>query len=129
MKTLLMLLILAPVAAGARPRIACHVNALDKAEWAHLEKLIPRMTAAVVDKTELPDGYSFRFPAGSVPLVGEWTWYVARCCPMVDYRIEIGPGTGGKLRLALTGGEGVKEFIAEEFAPLLEAALHRVGAR
>ncbi len=121
MKILLVVLLLAPLSARPAPRIACHLDALNKAEWAHLKALVPRLTAEVTGRTDLPAGYAFRFPSSAVPLVGEWTWYVARCCPMVDYRIEIGPTTGGDLLLSLAGGEGVKEFIALEFAALFEA--------
>jgi hypothetical protein len=116
-------------ALAATPHIACHVDALDRAEWAHLSKeLVPRVTAAVTAGTELPDGYSFRFPASAVPLVGEWTWYVARCCPMVDYRLEISGTSGRALVVSLTGGEGVKEFIAQEFAKLFEAVARKATA-
>jgi hypothetical protein len=124
-KTLALVLLAAPLAAPAAPKIACHVDALDKAEWKHLEALVPRVTAQVAGQTELAAGYAFRFPASAVPLVGEWTWYVARCCPMVDYRLEIGEATRGELLLSMTGGEGVKEFITLEFAPLFEAAAKR----
>ena len=106
-------------------KIACQVDALDKAEWTRLKSLVPKLTATVASKRELPEGYAFEFPASAVPLVGDWTWYVARCCPMVDYRLEIGAATRGRLVLTMTGGEGVKEFITLEFAPLFEAVSRR----
>jgi hypothetical protein len=129
MKSFLLALSLLSFGAAAAPRIACHVDALDKEEWAHLEKnLVPRVTAAVIGETEAPEGYSFRFPASAVPLVGEWTWYVARCCPMVDYRLEISAATSGTLTVRLSGRDGVKEFIAEEFAPLFKAVASKAAA-
>lgn len=106
-------------------KIACHVDALDKNEWAHLKSLVPRLTAAVASEREVPKGYAFEFPASAVPLVGDWTWYVARCCPMVDYRLEISAATKGRLVLTMTGGAEVKEFITLEFAPLFEAVAAR----
>src|SRR5260221_2555464 len=94
-------------AATAAPLIACHVDALNKKEWHTLEsKLVPRMTAAVTGVKELPDGYSFRFPASAVPLVGDGTWYVARCCPMVDYRIGIGAAWSKSMTLPVHGRVG-----------------------
>jgi hypothetical protein len=129
MKTLALVLLLTPLAVRAGPKIACQVDALDKAEWARLKALVPRLTAAVAAKTELPEGYAFRFPASAVPLLGDWTWYVARCCPMVDYRLEISAATRGDLLLTMTGGEGVKEFITLEFAPLFDAVAARAAAK
>jgi hypothetical protein len=136
MKTLTTIAILGTLAAGAargdqqRPRIACQTDALNKSEWATLEKkLVPQLTAAVEERMDLSDGYAFRFAARKIQLVAEWAWYVARCCPAVDYSIEIGPNTSGQLRLRLTGGEGVKEFVSVEFKKLLDAADAKMSAQ
>jgi hypothetical protein len=66
---------------------------------------------------ELPNGYEFEFPADSntVQLAAEWAVGERACCPFfdIDLRLE---REGGSLWLALTGREGVKQFIEADGA-------------
>jgi hypothetical protein len=66
---------------------------------------------------ELPNGYEFEFPADSntIKLVAEWAISERACCPFfdIDLRLE---REGGAFRLALTGRDGVKQFIQADGA-------------
>ena len=48
----------------------------------------------------------------SVPELAEWVADESRCCPAVDFHIEL--PAFGPLTLRLDGGKDVKKFIATE---------------
>lgn len=124
-KTLaVMLMALTPLhQASAAERFTCNLGLLTKAERQRDQQLARLMRAALVERKELPNGYGFRFTAGSTQKLAEWTYIIAKCCQPLDYRLEIGPQPGGALWLWMTGGEGVKEFIGGEFESLLSKEL------
>ena len=70
---------------------------------------------SIEDLRELPDGYSFRL-SNALPLsrAAQWSELEARCCPFFDIRLEQ-TREHGPLWLHLTGRDGVKQFIREEF--------------
>jgi hypothetical protein len=96
----------------------CRVKALDKAEWAQLHALAAKVSGARSESKELPDGYAFRLRSDQVALgeLGEWTGYVHRCCPFLDYEIAV--QRDGALWVTIKGGEAAKPFIRSEFARL-----------
>src|SRR5437879_3308931 len=83
----------------------------------HFDELGPRLRSLKRNVRELPNGYEFEFPADSstVQLVAEWAAGERACCPFfdIDLRLE---REGGSLWLALTGREGVKQFIQADGA-------------
>jgi hypothetical protein len=97
-------------------RFYCHTKSLSKEEWAHKAKISAKMRNARVEIKELPDGYAFRYPPNSVPLVelADWVDSEARCCPFFDMAISV-ERDGGPVWLMLRGKEGVKPFIHSEF--------------
>lgn len=115
MKLILMMLI----AAQSPERFHCNLGALTKVERQRDRELARQLHAAALETKELADGYAFRFPPGSTAMLAEWVAIVSKCCQPVEYRIELGPQPGGALWLRMTGGEGVKEFLAGEFASLI----------
>jgi hypothetical protein len=115
MKLMLMLLL----AAQAPERFHCNLGALTRVERQRDRELATQLHAALLEQKELPDGYAFRFPAGSTAMLAEWVAIVSKCCQPVEYRLELGPQPGGALWLRMTGGNGVKEFLAGEFAALI----------
>ena len=96
----------------------CRVKALDGAEWAQLHALAVKVSGAHTESKELPDGYAFRLRSDQVTLgeLGEWTGYVHRCCPFLDYEIAV--HRDGSLWVTIKGGEAAKPFIRSEFARL-----------
>ena len=117
MKVLLVALLMAPVCLGsiaAGERFACNMKALTTAERARHQELSHTLFPAVQEKRELPNGYAFRLPPADLMTVAEWVSFERRCCPFFAFEIEQAKDNGS-LWLRITGSEGVKPFIVEEF--------------
>jgi len=100
--------------AGAGERFACNLNALTKVERAAYAKLARGLMAAVEERQELEHGYAFRLPAGMLMAAAEWVSYEKRCCPFFTFELTVARDDG-PVWLSVTGSEGVKPFIREEF--------------
>ena len=96
--------------------IACVMAALDDEQKQRRKELEERVSAAIEEVRELPDGYAVRLFSESqtVQDVAEFVTYERLCCPFLDFEIEVGR-EGGPLWLRLRGREGVKEFVRQEF--------------
>jgi len=109
--------VLMAVAASAPSPIACNLKALPPAVRAHHSALSEKLRAAAISRQELPDGIAFNLNPAMMKLVevADWVDAERRCCPFLDFHITLErEGTG--LRLALTGRQGVKEFLRSDFA-------------
>ena len=121
--------LLAPAAtAAAEAAFACDVAALTAAQRERHQKLGRLLSAAVVEKAELENGYVFVMDLGRLPAdsagdafcvveVAEWVDLESRCCPFLSFGIEVEP-KGKNVRLRLTGGKGVKPFLESELGLL-----------
>ena len=80
--------------------------------------LAAKVSGARTESKELPAGFAFRLRSDQVTLgeLGEWTGYVHRCCPFLDYEIAV--HRDGSLWVTIKGGEAAKPFIRSEFARL-----------
>jgi hypothetical protein len=118
-------------ASGAEP-LACNLAALSPSERDRHQALTEKLAKAVVAQVELANGYELaldlaRLPADAqgsafrVVEVAEWVDLEARCCPFLDFGIDV-RGKGGIVKLRLTGGRNVKEFLKEELAELHPAS-------
>lgn len=96
--------------------IACNMNALNHDERARYSILTQKLAHAVTAKSELPSGYAFTLDRKKMPVaeVGEWVSLESRCCPFLDFTVEV-PANSERLTIRLTGGPGVKDFIRHEF--------------
>jgi hypothetical protein len=65
-------------------------------------------------RKEQADGYLFTLDRSHVAVaeLAEWVADEARCCPAIDFQVEL--PAYGPLTLRLHGGADVKEFIAAE---------------
>ena len=83
----------------------------------HFDELGPKLVSLKKSVRELPNGYEFELPgdASTLQLVAEWAIGEHACCPFFDINIRLG-SEGGPLWLALTGREGVKQFIEADGA-------------
>jgi len=99
--------------------LACRLDALTPAERTRHAALTEELRSAARSVEELSRGYAFRFPDDSCNArrVVEWVALEYRCCPFLEFEVVLGE-TGEPIVLNLTGREGVKEFLAEELAPL-----------
>ena len=117
MKALLLIMLAALVPVGsvsAGEQFACNARALNKTERARYQELTRALFAAVKEKSETPDGYALRLPAEQLIAAAEWVSFERRCCPFLTFVLEQ-PRDSGPLRLGISGPEGVKAFIREEF--------------
>jgi hypothetical protein len=102
---------------AAEPAPACRLDALASHERVRHAALTEELLASARWVQEIPRGYAFRFPddrALSRHLV-EWVALERRCCPFIEFEILLGL-EGEPVILRLTGGQGVREFLAAEFA-------------
>jgi hypothetical protein len=96
-----------------RRTLACNLHALTKEQRARHEEVTKRLLQ-YARRTDLSDGYLFTIDRGhvSVAELAEWVADESRCCPAVDFHVEL--PAFGPLSLRLDGGADVKQFIAAE---------------
>jgi hypothetical protein len=117
MKVLLVSLLMGSVSFGsiaAGERFACNMKALTSVERARHQELSQALFAAVQEKRELPNGYALRLPFVDLMTVAEWVSFERKCCPFFAFEMEQSKDQG-PLWLRITGSDGVKPFIVEEF--------------
>jgi hypothetical protein len=104
-----------PAAREPESPFVCNLKALNSSERKRYEQLSRLLAGAVEQRRELPDGYAFRLGASmSLAQAAEWGEFETRCCPFFDIQLER-RRERGPLWLRLTGREGVKQFIRQEF--------------
>jgi hypothetical protein len=97
--------------------IACDLNALSPEERQRRFTLVKEFARTVTARKELPDGFEMTMDPAKLhlPSLAEWIALEQRCCPFLRFTLDIGPG-GCVARIALTGSEGVKEFLRAEMS-------------
>jgi hypothetical protein len=103
---------------GARPSpIACRMSALTPAERARRSDVLDALTTRLVRVADTDDGLAFvlRGDPDAPALAGEFISYESRCCPFLRFELTV-ERDGGAVRLAMGGGEGVREFLRATFA-------------
>lgn len=112
-----------PVGRAVEPAsIVCNLGAFTKAERARHLELIAMLKKNVAELRELPDGYAFRYSASLLQPIAEWALLESKCCPFLDFQLELEPQPGGPAWLRLRGSDDVKEFTRTEFEPLIALA-------
>ena len=96
--------------------IACNLDVFTPAEREQHMAVGRRFKAVIVSAQELPNGQRLGIKAdpGSLALLAEFVEGERRCCPFFEFTIRLEPGSAA-LWLDLTGPEGTREFIGEEF--------------
>jgi hypothetical protein len=94
---------------------ACNMNALSREERSRHSDLGRLLRSTLLAVRELPDGYEFEFPQlpANYRALTELTPLEHSCCPF--FSISIVLRENGTLVWGLTGNEGVKQFIRQEF--------------
>ena len=97
--------------------IACDLDAISASDRPRYNELRKMLAASAIGKRELPDGVAVQISTERMPLahLAEWISFERKCCPFLDFRIEVAPASG-PVWLSLTGRPGVKEFLAHAFA-------------
>jgi len=100
----------------AFPVIACNLEALDTAARSRYKDLVKRLRDAILDRSELPNGYAFRLEgiAITLPEVAEWMSMERLCCQFLSLQLSA-LGNQADWLLNLTGPEGVKTILDGAF--------------
>ena len=95
--------------------IACDLNALTPAERERRRTLVGALAEAIVARAELDHGFELRVDSAKLdfPALAEWIALERRCCAFLHFRIELAAGNG-PVTVALSGGDGVKDFLRAE---------------
>ena|SRR5687767_13157740 len=102
---------------GAVP-LACVPGAIPVAERAaHFERLTRLFTTALRERRHLPDGYAYRFDAGSFDELARWITHERRCCPFLRFGLELS-ADDGPVWVSLTGPAGTRTFLDAELPAL-----------
>jgi hypothetical protein len=95
--------------------IACQMDALTREERTRRAELFGKLSAAVNQIRELPDGFALTL--SQVPNIwmtaAEFVTLERRCCSFLTFALSI-EAEDGAMSMSLTGRPGVKEFLATE---------------
>ena len=99
------------------------MTALSREERSRHSELGKQLRSALLAVRELPNGYAFEFPQlpANYLALCELTPLEHACCSFFD--ISIVMGQDDNLLWQLTGNEGVKQFIRQEFEPWFASRL------
>ena len=88
---LCLLLTLIPCLPTPAQPIACNLNALNHTERDRLSALLDKLTTGAVRRQELRNGYAYEIVPAKVSFreVAEWASLESRCCPFLNFRLEL----------------------------------------
>jgi hypothetical protein len=97
--------------------VACTLDAFTPEEQKRHSELMATLAPILQSPRELENGYVF--PLAATPeqfvAVAEWITLERKCCPFLQFDLQW-PSQMNTPELRLTGGPGVKEFIAAQWA-------------
>jgi hypothetical protein len=96
--------------------LTCNINGIPLQERARYGQLVEVLRHAIQKRRELPDGYAFQMDTKQIGTdqLAEWIELERKCCPFFRFEIRW-TSQNGAVWLNLSGPEGVKEFILDEF--------------
>jgi hypothetical protein len=96
--------------------LTCNMNGITPQERGRYGHLVEALRHALQERRELPDGYAFQMNIKQIGTnqLAEWIELERKCCPFFGFEIRWTPQNGA-VWLHLSGPEGVKEFILQEF--------------
>lgn len=95
--------------------IICELGVFDEHELQRYDALTQQMRAATQGLRELDNGYGLQLAHTNdmILLAAEFITYERRCCPFIDFALEVAAdGTG--VWLNLSGTPEVKQFLQAE---------------
>ena len=99
-----------------QPALACDLTAIPVEQKDGYQTAIRALQAFIQEKQELTNGYAFRFPV-EPQLSARLLEFIAAersCCSFLTFTLEFKP-EGGPMWLQITGPEGTKQFLVENF--------------
>lgn len=102
-------------------RFYCDRTAVSDEQRQRKRELGKILRSSLINIREIDDGFEFEYPGdlATYRAVTEWVPLERACCPFFEFGIRLEPA-GGQLRVSLSGPDGIKSFIREEFRPLFE---------
>jgi hypothetical protein len=96
--------------------LVCNINGIPPQERTLYGRLTEALRHAIGERRELPDGYAFQMHTGQIGTgqLVEWIELERLCCPFFGFELRWVPHNRA-VWLHLTGPEGVKPFIQDEF--------------
>lgn len=93
--------------------LVCNLAALTAQQRSRHDAATRRLLA-VAKREDLADGFLFTVDRSDFPAseLAEWVADEARCCPALDFHLEL--PASGPMTLRIDGGIDVKNFIAAE---------------
>jgi hypothetical protein len=105
---------------GQSSAIACNLNAFTREERVRHSAATAALKASVCSVEEVATGYRWHFdPAISTSDILQWVADEQRCCPFLDFVVQLARDSGPRW-IQMTGRDGVKAFLAAEFADLVK---------
>jgi hypothetical protein len=94
----------------------CNINGIPSQERARYGQLVEALRHAIEERRELPDGYAFQMDTRQISTAQlvAWVELERQCCPFFGFEVRW-DRQNGSVWLHLTGPEGVKDFILDDF--------------
>jgi hypothetical protein len=105
-----------PAAGTIESRLTCNINGIPSQQRARYVRLVQALRHAIEQKRELSDGFAFQMDTKQIDTYQliEWIELERLCCPFFGFEVHW-DRQNGTVWLHLTGPEGVKGFIRDEF--------------
>ena len=89
--------------------------AISAAERPRYNDLVKRLRIAVMDRSELTDGYVYKLDTKKItlPEVAEWITMERLCCPFLAFQLDVKANSA--TQLTMRGPLGAKTVLREEF--------------
>ncbi len=96
--------------------LTCNINGIPPQERESYGRLVEALRHAIEERRELPDGYAFQIDTRRIDTshLVAWVELERKCCPFFGFEVRW-DRQNGAVWLHLTGPEGVKNFILDEF--------------
>jgi len=96
--------------------LACNLGVIGAVDRRRCSELVTKIRAAVRERTELPDGYSFGLDCEAIRLVemAEWMNLERLCCPFLTLQISAA-GHQARWFLTITGPVAAKSILDAAF--------------
>jgi hypothetical protein len=96
--------------------LTCNINGIHPQERERYGRLVEALRHAIEERRELPDGYALQIDIRRIDTsqLVAWVELERKCCPFFGFEVRW-DRQNGAVWLHLTGPEGVKSFILDEF--------------
>lgn len=95
--------------------VRCNLNALTAEERTQHSKAFQQLLPTFTERHEIKDGVRLSGSAIPLPLLAEWIARERRCCPFLQFALNLAPEQG-PATLTIRGPKGTRELLREGFA-------------